>query len=186
MKWKFVQSASDKENWLKHDLNEVCFIGRSNVGKSTLINELAKQNKLAKTSKTPGRTQLINYFQVDDKLMVVDLPGYGYAKISKSIQEKMFKMVDQYFTESKPKFVFVLIDSRHGIQEQDEEIINYLLNLQHNVVLVATKSDKATQSEVSKTKSHALFKELKYFICAQKDDKKLSQLRNFLLDEACA
>ena len=94
--WKFIKSSSDKSNWLIHDNKEICFIGRSNVGKSSLINALARNSKLAKVSKMPGRTQLINYFQNENDLIIVDLPGYGYANISYSIQEKMFNMIDEY------------------------------------------------------------------------------------------
>lgn len=178
--WKFIKSASDKTNWYKHNQKEICFIGRSNVGKSSLINALANNSKLAKTSKTPGRTQLINYFETEDKTIIVDLPGYGFANISLSIQEKMFEMVDQYFNEAKPGVVCVLIDSRRGITEKDDEIINHLLSLSHNVILILTKIDKAKQSELAQALKHPFFRELKYFQSSINNSRLINQIRSFI------
>lgn len=178
--WKFIKSSSDKSNWWEHNNKEICFIGRSNVGKSSLINALANNKKLAKTSKTPGRTQLINYFQNNDGLVIVDLPGYGFANISIKTQEKMFFMVDQYFKYGNPNFIFLLIDSRRGIGKQDEEIIEYLLNLNHNIILVLTKIDKATQKEISLTMKHPYFNQLKFFQISISNKKKIQQLNNFI------
>lgn len=183
--WKFIKSSSNKENWLIHNQIEICFIGRSNVGKSTLINNLASHSKLAKTSKTPGRTQLINYFQTDKNIIVVDLPGYGFANISKVKQEKMFYMIDQYFTNKKPEIVFVLIDSRCGILKQDEDIIKYLIELKHNVVLIITKIDKSKQKELAQTLKHHYFQEFKYFLSEKSNLNKMNKIKNFIyaLDE---
>lgn len=178
--WTFIKSASKKENWLKHELKEICFIGRSNVGKSTLINTLSKNNKLAKVSKTPGRTQLINYFQANENLIVVDLPGYGFAKISKEKQEHMFNMVDEYFQNSKPNYVFLLFDSRHGMQKQDTIICNYLNELNHNIILIGTKADKATQSEISKALNNDLLKKYQYFLIGKDNKKQINNLFSFI------
>lgn len=178
--WNFIKSASKKENWLNHNLNEICFIGRSNVGKSTLINILSKNNKLAKTSKTPGRTQLINYFKANENLVVVDLPGYGFAKISKDKQQKMFNMIDEYFRESKPNYVFILFDARLGLQKQDVSICNYLSDLNHNIIFVGTKIDKAKQSEVSKALKNDLFKKYKYFLISKENKKQINNLLSFI------
>lgn len=178
--WKFIKSSSNKNNWLIHSNKEICFIGRSNVGKSSLINALANNKKLAKTSKTPGRTQLINYFETDSKKIIVDLPGYGFANISIENQKKMFLMIDQYFLESKIDYVFVLIDSKIGITPKDEEIINHLLSLNHNVFLILTKIDKSIQSERSSSLKHVFFKQLKYFETSINDKKSILKLRNFI------
>lgn len=181
--WKFIKSSSSKENWLTHNQVEVCFIGRSNVGKSTLINNLANNHKLAKTSKTPGRTQLINYFQTDKNIVVVDLPGYGFAKISKQQQEKMFYMVNEYFNYNKPKVVFILIDSRCGILKQDEEIIEYLSNLNHKIVLIITKTDKAKQKELARTLKHNLFKNHQHFLSADSNQNKILKIKEFIYNQ---
>lgn len=178
--WKFIKSSSDKSNWLEHDGKEICFIGKSNVGKSSLINALANNKKLAKTSKTPGRTQLINYFQNNNGLVIVDLPGYGFANISIKTQEKMFLMVDQYFKHGNPDVIFLLIDSRRGISQQDEEIIEHLLNLNHNIILVLTKIDKVTQKELSSTMKNSYFKKLKFFQVSISNAKKIQQLNEFI------
>lgn len=147
MNWKFIKSASDKNSWHLHDKKEICFIGRSNVGKSTLINALAK-NKIAKTSKTPGRTRLINYFADQSENIIVDLPGYGYAKMSKSEHEKMIFMVEEYLMNS-PYLVtiFLLFDARIGLTSLDEEMYIFFKSINKRIFLVGTKSEKNTQSE---------------------------------------
>lgn len=176
--WTFIKSSSDKSNWLIHDNKEICFIGRSNVGKSSLINALARNNKLAKVSKMPGRTQLINYFKNENDLIIVDLPGYGYANISYSIQEKMFNMIDEYFKFNKPSTVFFLIDSRHGITQKDEEIINYLVSLDHKLIFILTKVDKAKQKEIAKTLKHNYLQNFKYFKSSIDNEKFINAIRD--------
>lgn len=178
--WKFIKSSSSIENWLEHNNKEICLIGRSNVGKSSLINALSRINKLAKVSKTPGRTQLINYFQNEKGTVIVDLPGYGYANISLSKQETMFEMIDEYFKNKKPNIVFILIDSKVGITLKDEEIINYLNQLKHNIKFILTKSDKANQSQMSKTLKSEYFKNFQYFICSISNEKQINIIRNFI------
>ncbi|MBD5423109.1 MAG: YihA family ribosome biogenesis GTP-binding protein [Mycoplasma sp.] len=177
--WEFIKSASNKSNWLVHDNKEICFIGRSNVGKSSLINALAN-NKLAKTSKTPGRTQLINYFKNENNTIIVDLPGYGFANIALQLQEKMFLMVDEYFNNSNPNIVFLLIDARRGIMRQDENIIEHLINLKHNIVLILTKVDKAKQSEIASSLKHKYFKTIPYFESSIKNENKINKIKEFI------
>ncbi|UWD33982.1 ribosome biogenesis GTP-binding protein YihA/YsxC [Mesomycoplasma molare] len=150
--WKFLISSSNKANWLKHDNKEICFIGRSNVGKSSLINALAN-NKIAKTSNTPGRTQLINFFQNQNTNIIVDLPGYGYAKMSKSLSAKMFDMIEEYFSLRENLLTtFLLFDSRIGLTEKDYQMLEFLESINRNVILVATKIDKLNQSQIYKVK----------------------------------
>ena len=176
--WKFIKSSSDKSNWLIHDNKEICFIGRSNVGKSSLINALARNSKLAKVSKMPGRTQLINYFQNENDLIIVDLPGYGYANISYSIQEKTFNMIDEYFRINKPSNVFFLIDSRHGITSKDVEIIEYLLSLNHNLTFILTKVNKAKQKEIAKTLKNGYFQNFEFFKSSINNEKLINAIRD--------
>jgi len=140
---EFVASFKDVETCPKTNLPEYAFIGRSNVGKSTLINLLTGRKKLAKVSSTPGKTQLINYFHVDESWYLVDLPGYGYAQISKKKRGEWKEMIDAYLTERKNLVcIFLLIDSRIPLQKLDLEFMNFLGAAQLPFVLVFTKIDK--------------------------------------------
>ncbi|MGZ9414501.1 ribosome biogenesis GTP-binding protein YihA/YsxC [Mycoplasma sp. 5370] len=150
--WKFIVSSSKKENWYFHKGKEICFIGRSNVGKSSLINALAN-TKIAKTSNTPGRTQLINFFENNNQKIIVDLPGYGYAKMSKFLSEKMFNMIEEYFTfRENLDTTFLLFDSRIGLTDNDKSMLEFLESLNKKIILVATKIDKLNQSQIYKVK----------------------------------
>lgn len=150
--YKFVKSATGPENWITGHSKEVCFIGRSNVGKSTLINALTNQQSLAKASKTPGRTQLINFFQ-DGKKTLVDLPGYGYAKMPNAQKKKMIIMIEDYFVERQELVkTFVLVDSKIGPTIDDEMMISSLQSMGKEVMVIITKTDKSKQSELHKTK----------------------------------
>ena len=123
----FLQSNTDYEKCPKPDKPEYAFIGRSNVGKSSLINALVQKKNLAKTSQTPGKTQLINHFQIDKKWYLVDLPGYGYAKVSKTDREKFEKMIHGYLENRENLlYTFVLVDIRHEPQKLDMEFMNNL------------------------------------------------------------
>ena len=131
-------------------LPEYAFIGRSNVGKSTLINMLAGTDKLAKTSGTPGKTRLLNHFIINNEWYIVDLPGYGFAKVSMSERKKWEKMIEDYLRKRENLVtVFVLIDSRHSPQKIDLEFVNQLGKWQVPFCLVFTKADKENQRTVS-------------------------------------
>ncbi len=132
------------------DRPEFAFIGRSNVGKSSLINMLANQKELAKTSGSPGKTQMINHFDINKgKLFWVDLPGYGYAKVSKKQRDAFHKMIWDYLEErTNLRCLFALVDSRHKPQKIDLDFINALGERQVPFAIVFTKSDKSTQSAV--------------------------------------
>lgn len=152
---KYLISSPDYKNCPKPDRPEYAFIGRSNVGKSSLINLLADNHKLAKTSGTPGKTQLINHFIVensdDSSWYLVDLPGYGFAKVSQSKRRSWQQMIENYLRKRENLVnVFVLIDSRHSPQAIDIEFVNQLGEWKIPFSLVFTKADKETQKEVSK------------------------------------
>lgn len=181
--WKFIVSASNKSNWYSHSGKEICFVGRSNVGKSSLINALAKA-KIAKTSNTPGRTQLINYFQDDFHNIITDLPGYGYAKMSKINKQKMLNMIEEYFRDSeKLATIFLLFDANIGPTSYDDEMLDYFLELGRKVILVGTKIDKCNQSSLSKT-----LKALKKYNCeailvSSTKKRNLDKLYKIILDQ---
>ena len=134
------------------DKPEYAFIGRSNVGKSSLINMLTSQKGLAKTSSSPGKTQLINHFLINNRWYLVDLPGYGYAKVSKESREKWRRMINFYFQKRENlTCVFVLIDSRHEPLKQDLEFIDYLGNMGVPFAIVFTKLDKQSAAKTEAT-----------------------------------
>jgi GTP-binding protein len=131
---------------------EYAFIGRSNVGKSSLINMLCQRKKLAKVSSTPGKTQLINHFKVNNSWYLVDLPGYGYARVSKKQRAKFIEFIRDYLTNRDTlQLLFVLIDSRHEAQQVDIEFINWLGENGIPFSIIYTKTDKNKQSEVDKS-----------------------------------
>ena len=140
---EFVMSNSDVAKCPKDLLPEYAFIGRSNVGKSSLINMLTGRNNLAKTSGKPGKTQLINHFIINKKWYLVDLPGYGYAKVSKTVKKKFQKFITDYFEKRKQLIsAFVLVDIRHEPQKIDMEFMEYLGVNQIPFSIVFTKADK--------------------------------------------
>ena len=147
----YVISSPDYTQCPKPDRPEYAFIGRSNVGKSSLINMLVNNDRLAKTSGTPGKTQLINHFNIDNKWYIVDLPGYGFAKVSLASRKKWEKMIEDYLRKRENLVtVFILIDSRHSPQKNDLEFVNRLGEWQIPFCLVFTKADKENQRTVSK------------------------------------
>lgn len=148
---KYLISSPDYEKCPAPDKNEFAFIGRSNVGKSSLINMLCNNEKLAKTSSAPGKTQMINHFIINNEWYLVDLPGYGFAKVSQSSRRRWEQMIENYLRK-RPNLslVFVLIDSRHSPQKIDIAFINQLDKWQVPFVLVFTKSDKEKQAIVAK------------------------------------
>ena len=147
---EFVKSSSSLKECPKPDLPEYAFIGRSNVGKSSLINMLCAHKGLAKTSATPGKTRLINHYKVNELWYLVDLPGYGYAKVSKNQRKDFDKTLFNYLSKRENLHcVFVLIDSRIPPQANDMEFIRRLGELQIPFSIVFTKTDKTTQKQLS-------------------------------------
>ena len=147
---QFIGSFERESQCPQDMVPEYAFIGRSNVGKSSLINMLCNRKGLAKVSNTPGKTQTINYFRVDDSWHLVDLPGYGYAKISKKMRGKWEDMIERFLiTRSQLQVIFVLIDSRHDLQSIDLEFINWLGDRRVPFVIVYTKIDKLKKLQVN-------------------------------------
>lgn len=135
----------------KNDIPEIAFAGKSNVGKSSLINGLLNRKSLARTSSEPGKTQTINFYNVNKELYFVDLPGYGYAKVSKEMKEKWGKMIERYLHQSEQlKAVLLLIDIRHEPSENDKNMYQWIVQNGYEPVIIATKLDKIKRSQVQK------------------------------------
>ncbi len=130
---------------------EVAFVGKSNVGKSSLINALMNRKALARTSSQPGKTQTINYYNVNDALYLVDLPGYGYARANEKVKAQWGKMIENYLHKSKQlKMVFLLIDIRHAPSNNDCIMYDWICNNGYEPVIIATKLDKINRSQIQK------------------------------------
>lgn len=148
---EFVMSNSDVAKCPKNPIPEYAFIGRSNVGKSSLINMLTQRKSLAKTSGRPGKTQLINHFKINDQWFLVDLPGYGYAKTSKSSKRVFQKFITEYFSKRTQLICgFVLVDIRHEPQTVDLEFMQWLGENQIPFCIIFTKADKLPASQIDK------------------------------------
>ena len=151
-KVQFIKSAVHPKDYPPPDRVEVAIVGRSNVGKSSLINAIFNR-KIAKVSSSPGKTRLINFFLLNDNMYFVDLPGYGYASVSKKEKQKWKKMIDDYFkTRQNLGLVILLVDSRHKPTVLDKVMKDYLEDLGIHYIVVATKMDKLNQSEKAKAK----------------------------------
>ena len=135
----------------ENTLPEIAFAGKSNVGKSSLINGLMNRKSFARTSATPGKTQTINFYNINQELYLVDLPGYGYAKVSEQEKEKWGKMIERYLHQSKQlRAVFLLIDIRHAPSANDKMMYDWILSQGYQPIIIATKLDKLKRSQVQK------------------------------------
>jgi len=135
----------------ENTLPEIAFAGKSNVGKSSLINGLVNRKALARTSQSPGKTQTINFYNLNEELYLVDLPGYGYAKVSQEIKEKWGKLIERYLHESKQlKAVFLLIDIRHEPSANDKNMYEWILYQGYSPIIIATKLDKISKGQIQK------------------------------------
>ena len=130
---------------------EIAFAGRSNVGKSTLINGLLNRKALARTSSQPGKTQTINFYHINQSFYLVDLPGYGYAKVSQTVKEQWGKMINRYLENSqKLRLLFLLVDIRHEPNQNDIQMYDWAVSYGFNPIIIATKSDKIKRSQLQK------------------------------------
>lgn len=147
-------SAANKSHYPQDEIPEVALAGRSNVGKSSFINTLLNRKNLARTSGKPGKTQLLNFFNIDDKLRLVDVPGYGYARVSKKEREKWGRMIEEYLTSRENlKAVVSLVDFRHEPSADDVQMYEFLKYYEIPVILVATKADKIPRGKWNKHES---------------------------------
>ena len=135
----------------KNQVPEIAFAGKSNVGKSSLINALLNRKSLARTSASPGKTQTINFYNVNHEMYLVDLPGYGYAKVSQSVKEQWGNLIERYLHQSKQlKAVFLLVDIRHDPSENDKTMYDWILHNGYQPIIIATKADKLKRSQIPK------------------------------------
>lgn len=148
---KFITSAASKAQFIQSEKPIIAVCGKSNVGKSSFINMLAGQKKLAKTSQSPGRTRLINYFDFG-AFILADLPGYGFARVSKAEKEKWARLLDDFFADKdKIAHVFSLCDIRHDPTADDKTMVNYLYQTVMPFTIIATKADKISRSQIDKS-----------------------------------
>ena len=154
---KYLTSSTSSKNLPEHELSEVAFAGRSNVGKSSLINALTNRKKLARSSKNPGGTRQLNFFGIGNQLILVDLPGYGYAKVSKKNIYEWTKLTGYYFLERvNLRAVFLLLDSRRDIFLQDKSMMDFLDKIGLSWAVVLTKTDKLNNNILQKKKTQIL------------------------------
>jgi len=189
-KINFLKSSPNSSECPKSNLKEFAFIGRSNVGKSSLINMLFDNKNLAKISKKPGKTKLINHFIINDKILLADLPGYGYAKLSKFESKKINILIHDYIENRNNLFkIFLLIDIRHEPIKTDLKFIEYLSNIRRGFHIIFTKSDKIKKSEllkksknyIEKIDSHYL--ENKFFISSSANNNGREEILNFIISD---
>jgi GTP-binding protein len=148
---EFIKSAFSEEHWTTDGLPEIAFLGRSNVGKSSLLNSLLQRRGLARTSNTPGRTQSINFFLINESFYFVDLPGYGYARVSKAMRRDWGKMAEEYLLKRRELRLFIqLVDARHKPTALDLDLNEWLDFHQKNALVVATKTDKMSNNQLNK------------------------------------
>ena len=187
-KINFLKSSPNSSECPKNNLKEFAFIGRSNVGKSSLINMLFDNKNLAKISKKPGKTKLINHFIINDKILLADLPGYGYAKLSKFESKKINILIHDYIENRNNLFkVFLLIDIRHEPIKTDLKFIEYLSNIRKDFHIIFTKSDKIKKSELAKKSKNYIEKidshylDKKFFISSSSTNKGREEILNFII-----
>ncbi len=172
---RFVISAAKPEDFPPEGLPEIAVVGRSNVGKSSLINALVGQSGLARTSRTPGRTRLVNWFEVDGKFHLVDLPGYGYAEVSRDMRESWRPLIETYLSTRKALAgVLLLVDVRRGPEDEELDFVPWLAQREIPIVVALTKSDKLAKNkrmlEVAKARRTLALKKDPFAVSAQTGD----------------
>lgn len=185
---RFVTSVFSSQDYPVHNYLEIVFSGRSNVGKSSMINKLLKKNKLARTSSQPGRTQSINFFNIDDKFFLVDLPGYGFAKAPKKLKEEWTYLIDDYL-HNRPNIAGIvqIVDARHKPSKEDQMMVNWLMSTGIPTLIVATKVDKISRGQRAKQEnlirdSLTLNEDIPFCFFSAKTGEGVYLVGNFILD----
>jgi len=151
-KAEFITSAPSINECPEESLPEFCFAGRSNVGKSTLINKITNQKKLARTSNTPGKTQQMNYYKIDDEVFLVDLPGFGFAKVPKKERDRWGRDIKQYLLQRRTlNLIMHLVDSRHKPTGLDQEFFYWMASRQRPFAVLMTKADKLSKNKLTQS-----------------------------------
>ncbi len=162
---EFIRSAYTESEFPTDNFPQFAFAGRSNVGKSSMINCLLQQKKIARISSHPGKTRSLNFIRINRRFYFVDLPGYGYAKVSRQERENWKRLIESYFTSKQPlKGLVQIIDARHGLTELDEEMLEYATQFDFDLLVAATKADKLNQTEKSRQQKAILEKLSRYGI----------------------
>lgn len=186
---KFIAGFANKKSLRGFGIAEVALLGKSNVGKSSLLNQLCNKKNLARVSKTPGCTQQINFFSVDGKFIITDLPGYGFAKVSKEVQNNWQDLITSYLADNKNLVqIILLIDGRRGIKENDLSVMELICDCGKQFDLVFTKRDKILESDVirleeqaAKVADHYLCSP-KVFFTSNKEKSGVQKLRNYIFN----
>lgn len=183
------RTSYTNEQFVNSQLSEFAFIGRSNVGKSSLINSLSGGASLAKISNMPGKTVSVNYFKVGEELFLVDLPGYGFAKLSRSVMVNISKLISDYFSQANNlKVIFILLDARHPIKSSDLDMLEQLAYMQREICIILTKCDKKNidvkfwEQEFNKMQSeYPLLKNMLF--TSSKNNKGISELEKLIIEK---
>ena len=184
---KFIQSVADTREFPHIELPQIAIAGHSNVGKSTLLNAIFDRKNMVKTSKRPGCTRLLNLFEVDEQILIVDLPGYGYARAAKKEKHQWAKLIDLYLrSEDAPQLVLLLLDIRHGPKDTDLQLIEYLNEHGVRWLPIATKADKLTGNKRAKRLKEmceAMGGMLKPLPTSSTDSRGIETLRLLMIEE---
>lgn len=176
---KFIKSAPSVDQKPEKNLPEVLFVGKSNVGKSSLINALCKNSSLARTSSKPGFTKLLNYYEVDSKFYLVDAPGYGYTISGSKHLDNFGKMMESYFNNPNLKLVVFLIDSRHEMSKDDADFYQFLTDNTFSYLLITTKFDKLNQKEKARLDKYITsLNPTRFLVSSINNEKLLNEIRN--------
>ena len=180
-KAKFETSVFNFNNILKTDKPQIVLVGKSNVGKSSFINTITNQKKLAKVGQTPGKTRSINFFNVNDEFYLVDLPGYGFSKMSETQKQQINKLIDTYISKAKNiKHIFFLVDIRNKPSQNDRQMYEWLINRNIPFTIIATKADK-----IAKTKTEEYIKEIRKSLFAKEEIIPFSSDKKINVDIIC-